>query len=484
MRATLDETRLPRPGDVLAERFRLDEVRGTGGMGIVFAATHLGLERQVAIKVLHPSLANRVHVQRFFREARAAGSLSSPHVVQVLDVGQLDDGAPFMVMELLDGWDLSTLLRHRGRLSIPEAASYVVQACSGMEAAHAAGIVHRDLKPGNLFLARQAEGPEVVKVLDFGISKFDALEVEATLTRTHDLIGSPQYMAPEQLRTPQDVDHLADIWSMGAILFRLLSGEPLFDRAGPALLAAVLMDVPRRLRAVMPSIPPELDAIVGRCLERERELRFGSMRELAEALMPFCDARYRATTQAEPPPRTITPSASGPLGLVAESYFAPAFSGEIGAPVSHGASHAPAVESRPFRSPGPPPPPSERTVHTAMTVLSRTRRGPAIPLVLAGLGLVLLVTLVVALARPRAQATMLSRSNLPTYVRALAFGARIAAAPADAAKPSVENAAGSESVTVETVVEPVKPGPTPTAPITRPTRPPVRPGDDVYSGRL
>ncbi|HEY3500068.1 MAG TPA: serine/threonine-protein kinase, partial [Polyangiaceae bacterium] len=214
-----------RPGQVLAGKYAVERVLGRGGMGVVVAAQHLQLFHHVAIKLMLPEVAaNSEAVLRFVREARAVTRIKSEHVVRVSDVGTLDSGEPFMVMEYLEGADLGALLLQRGPLPIAEAAEYVLQACDAIAEAHALGIIHRDLKPPNLYLSRRADGSPVVKVLDFGISKAQTAAGDA-MTRTSALMGSPLYMSPEQMTSSRDVDPRSDIWSLGIILYKLVSGR-------------------------------------------------------------------------------------------------------------------------------------------------------------------------------------------------------------------------------------------------------------------
>ena len=226
---------LPQPGDVLAGKYRVERVLGSGGMGVVVAAMHLTLQERVALKFLLPEGAKKEEtVTRFLREARAAAKIKSEHVARVSDVGTLESGAPYLVMEYLDGSDLSALLRRDGPLPPRDAVEYVLQACEALAEAHAVGIVHRDLKPANLFLARHAGGAPRIKVLDFGISKLTARDPsmppdDPSMTRTRAWLGSPLYMSPEQMRSARDVDTRTDIWALGVILYELLSGKPPFD---------------------------------------------------------------------------------------------------------------------------------------------------------------------------------------------------------------------------------------------------------------
>ena len=200
-------------------------------MGLVVAATHVHLNQRVALKVLRPDDARNPQIlERFVREARAAAALRGEHVCRVSDVGELEDGTPYIVMELLEGIDLSRTLQTSGPLPVQRACSYVLQACIGISEAHSLGIVHRDLKPANLFVAHRPDGTPIIKVLDFGIAK--AVSDESTdfsLTKTSVVLGSPGYMSPEQLRSSRDVDLRTDIWSIGVILFELITGKRPFN---------------------------------------------------------------------------------------------------------------------------------------------------------------------------------------------------------------------------------------------------------------
>ncbi|MBV9949857.1 MAG: serine/threonine protein kinase, partial [Myxococcales bacterium] len=261
------------PGTVLAGKYRVERLLGEGGMGWVVVATHLQLEQRVAVKFMRASEATSGSeaVARFLREARAAARIQSDHVARVSDFGTLESGAPYLVMEYLEGQDLEALLGVRGALPVELAADYALQACEGLAEAHAAGIVHRDLKPANLFLARRTNGSIRVKLLDFGISKLAASGApDAAMTSTQALMGSPLYMAPEQMRSSKNVDARADIWSMGVILYEMLGGRPPFDgETLPAVCARIMTEPPADLRAVRPDLPPTLAAVVMKCLEKQ-----------------------------------------------------------------------------------------------------------------------------------------------------------------------------------------------------------------------
>jgi serine/threonine-protein kinase len=260
-------------------------------MGTVLAAHHELLDLPVAVKLLSPDFVRHPPmVERFLREARAAARLKSEHVARVTDVGTLESGQPYIVMDLLQGEDLEQRRERLGRLAIPETVDFVLQALEAMAQAHAAGIVHRDLKPANLFLANLPDGRQVVKVLDFGIAKLidtgGGSGDTRSLTGEHSL-GSPSYMAPEQIRSPSDVDHRVDIWAIGVILFDLLTGELPFpgDTVGE-IFGNVLVGSAPALRTLRSDVPPALEAAVDRCLQRDPQKRFADVHQLALALAP------------------------------------------------------------------------------------------------------------------------------------------------------------------------------------------------------
>jgi serine/threonine protein kinase len=342
-----------RPGDVLAGKYRVEHILGEGGMGIVVAATHLQLEQIVAIKLVLPSmLKSATVVERFLREARAAVRLKSAHVAKILDVGMLDSGAPYMSMEYLEGHDLGQVLEQEGSISIERAADYVVQACEAVAEAHSLGIVHRDLKPQNLFLARGIGGAPILKVLDFGISKV-ASEAASGLTQSQVTIGSPLFMAPEQMRSAKSVDGRADIWAMGVVLYKLLSGEVPFEaETMPELVFKVVNDPPRPLHDLRPDLPPALLATVERCLEKDPARRFDDIAELAAALEPFAPMSAHATIERARSVtatwrRSSTPALGSPPPLVPTrpSFVSSGGGGGGGATGSGGHPRAPSPSS-------------------------------------------------------------------------------------------------------------------------------------------
>jgi serine/threonine-protein kinase len=315
-----DLTGIPKEGDIIATKFTVERVLGAGGMGVVVAARHIQLGQRVAVKFLRPAAAkNKEAIGRFLREARSVVSLQSAHVVRVSDVGTLETGLPYMVMEHLTGDDLSTVLHARGPLPVGEAVDYVLQACEAIAEAHSLGIVHRDLKPPNLFLTKKPDGSALVKVLDFGISKAvdGAAMMDQSLTATSSIMGSPIYMSPEQLRSSKNVDSRTDIWALGVILFELVAGAPPFeDETMTGLCAKIVADRPPLLRERRRDAPLEFEGVVARCLDKDVTRRFQTVGELAMALKPFAasmDGRMSADRAARIGTPFRPPQASVPI---------------------------------------------------------------------------------------------------------------------------------------------------------------------------
>ena len=289
-----------RAGEVLAGRYRVDKVLGVGGMGVVVAAHHVQLDTQVAIKFLLPSMLNKPEaVMRFAREARAASRITSEHVARVFDVGTLENGAPYMVMEHLDGGDLSTWLLERGPLPTELAVEFVLQACVAVADAHGLGIIHRDIKPANLFCVRRSDGQFLIKVLDFGISKLSDLGPAGAVgsaTQTSALMGSPHYMSPEQMRSSRDVDARTDIWALGVVLYELLTAKtPFSGETFAEILIHLATLPPPPLREARPDVPEVLERVILKCLEKDRADRHANVADLALALLPFGPRRARAS---------------------------------------------------------------------------------------------------------------------------------------------------------------------------------------------
>jgi serine/threonine protein kinase len=272
---------------LLAGKYRLERTLGEGGMGVVYAAEHVDLQKRVAIKIMREELISQSElVERMLGEARTVARLRSEHVAQVIDVGRLSGGAPFIVMEYLDGCDLGTKLASGEPLPVELAVAYVLQACEAVAEAHAAGIVHRDLKPENLFLSARTDGEPSIKVLDFGISrsiKSGEREPADTL-----IAGSPDYMSPEAMRPETRVAPATDIWSLGAVLYEMVTGQRPFESSTVTeTCARVLASDPVAPSLLAPSIPPGLQRVVLRCLRKEPSERFASVVDLAAALAPF-----------------------------------------------------------------------------------------------------------------------------------------------------------------------------------------------------
>jgi eukaryotic-like serine/threonine-protein kinase len=338
-----------REGEILAGKYRIDRVLGVGGMGAVVAARHLQLDTKVAIKFLLPAmLANREAVSRFAREAQAAVKITSEHVARVFDVGTLGNGAPYMVMEYLEGGDLAAWLQQRGPMPIEQAVEFVLQACVAVADAHGLGIVHRDLKPANLFCIRRSDGQFLIKVLDFGISK-SAESSGMSVTSTSAVLGSPLYMSPEQMQSPKGVDTATDIWALGIVLFELLSGRVPFEGETFGELAVKVATQPAPpIRRFRPDVPPNLDAAIRKCLQPDRRNRHRNVADLAVALLPFAPRRGRASVERisgilqstgltpsdanlppspTVPPTLATPGTVAPVGRTAPGVTLPGRSG-------------------------------------------------------------------------------------------------------------------------------------------------------------
>jgi serine/threonine protein kinase len=286
-------------GSVVDGKYRVDKVLGRGAMGVVIQATHVHLGEKVALKFLRYRAKSGTEdfQSRFKREARVSAKLKNEHITRVIDVGVWKERVPYMVMDYLDGGDLRELIKSQGPLPIGVAVDYTVQVCVGIAEAHANGIVHRDLKPSNLFLTKRADGSDLVKVLDFGISKWRAGEGEIDeLTQTGVVLGSPKYMAPEQLFGSADVDARADLWSIAAILYEMLAGRPPFDLPTFTRICAELSTnkPPPSLVERRPDVTPELEAVIMKCFLRNPDERTHDVAELAGNLLDAVQAPFAA----------------------------------------------------------------------------------------------------------------------------------------------------------------------------------------------
>ncbi|MBX3223798.1 MAG: serine/threonine protein kinase [Labilithrix sp.] len=336
---------VPTVGDRIG-KYVVDRLIGSGGMGLVVAARHEALGELVAIKLLRPKAAgDKVHSERFSREARAIIKIKSEHVVRVLDAGTLDDsGAPYIVMEYLIGKDLAAILREEGPMYPSRAADLMLQVCEAVASAHAVGVVHRDLKPSNFFVTQRADGTTLVKVLDFGISKAIGQEgvVDPNLTETQAVFGSPTYMSPEQIRSAKHVDHRSDIWSLGVALYELLTGKLPFAADNVAgLLASIVADPPFFPRGFAPNLPQELEALLLACLQKDPKQRVQSVVELACRLAAFATPNVETHNLVERIQRLATKTSG---------QHVPSGATTTGPKLPQGTSH-------PDLAPLPPPPP-------------------------------------------------------------------------------------------------------------------------------
>ncbi len=288
------------PGRVLADRYRLEERLGEGGMGAIWRAEHLVLAAPVAVKILERDVVDSEEaVARFLREAKAAASLRSPHVVQILDYG-VEEGVPFIVMELLEGETLRDRLRRLHTLEPVAMVRIVGDVARAITRAHEAGVVHRDLKPENIFLVPN-EDAEIAKVLDFGVAKVEASALaDGTNTRTGSILGTPFYMSPEQAQGNKEVDYRSDLWSLGVIAFECLTGKRPFnsDALGDLVLQICVRDI--AVPSELATVPAGFDEWFARATARPPEDRFQSAREMVEALRECLGDEYRLTVTTSP----------------------------------------------------------------------------------------------------------------------------------------------------------------------------------------
>ncbi|HYP99356.1 MAG TPA: serine/threonine-protein kinase [Polyangiaceae bacterium] len=426
-------------GQLFAGKYRIERMLGKGGMGVVIAARHLMLDELVAIKFLLPeALRSAEAVARFEREARAAVKIKSEHVARVTDVARLENGTPYMVMELLRGRDLATLLREQGPLPLADAADYLLQAGEAIAEAHGLGIVHRDLKPPNLFLTQRADGSSCVKVLDFGISKLTAASASAdqVKTSTQAVMGSPLYMSPEQLMSARNVDLRTDIWALGVICFELLTGKlPFEGETLPRLCMSINLAAPMSVRYYRPDLPSEVDELLARCLSKDPAKRFPNVAAFAAELVKF--APRHAQLSAERIERLARPTE-----------------------VSSSTPEAPA---------SPDVVASAELPHLTFAEFSQTSRRPssnALRWAIGALGMLLLVGVGAALAWPRS-------TIAPKLESATQTSPASAAAPPPVANLAAELPAADVPTPVTASPLQATPDPTPqVAPVSPPPPPP------------
>lgn len=280
-------------GDVIADKYRVESIIGRGGMGVVVAAEHLQLKETVALKfLLSGGEDEKEFRQRFLREAQVSAKLRGEHVVRLMDFGAPEGAPPYIVMERLQGTDLRETLNHFGKIPIDIALDYIAQACEGVAEAHALGVVHRDLKPSNLFVTKRLDGSDLVKILDFGVSKARASQdVDEELTSAGSVLGSPRYMSPEQLRNSVDVDARSDVWSLGAILYEIICGRPPFKAESTAALCAKILgeEPPAAVRSYRPEVSVAVENAVLRCLARDPNKRTPDVASLVGELADATD---------------------------------------------------------------------------------------------------------------------------------------------------------------------------------------------------
>lgn len=280
-------------------KYQFERAIAESAMAVVVVARHLQLDERVAIKFLAPdALRSSAAVSRFHREAKAAARIKNQHVVRIIDVASTAGGVPYIVMEFLDGHDLESLLKKYPKRQSPiaDAVDFILQACEAVAEGHSLGIVHRDLKPANLFCVDRGDGYPMIKVLDFGISKFVASVGDVDKTDRHEILGSPRYMSPEQIESACSVDHRTDIWSLGVILYEAIAGQSPFNaELVPELWRKIRYTEPEPLPSVRRDCPPELWGVVKRCLEKAPLKRYLDLGELAQALAPLAPERSRAS---------------------------------------------------------------------------------------------------------------------------------------------------------------------------------------------
>jgi len=293
-------------GRVLGETYEITHLLGKGGMGAVYAATNIRLDKLFAIKILHSeAMTNSILVKRFHREARIASNLGHPNIVNVIDFNTTDDDLHYMVMEHLEGEDLADRLKKVGLLPLAQAVSIACKICSALHAAHGQNIIHRDMKPENIFLAVSSEEVDLVKVLDFGISKI--LGSTSVQTREKSLLGTPYYMAPEQAEGDiSNIGPWTDIFALGTLIYQMVSGKPaFFSDTLPGLLYKVVHHHPPSAHTLRPDVPLELAAVISKAMSKEPEDRYQSMKELAlelrRSLSPDAAADDSGTAWSAPP---------------------------------------------------------------------------------------------------------------------------------------------------------------------------------------
>ena len=457
---------LPTVGQVFAGKYAIEAVVGRGGMGIVLAARHIELDERVAIKLILAEDGPRSadFVARFVREAKLASKIKNEHVVRIIDVARLETGEPYIVMELLEGQDLSELLSQRGPLPVDLAALYVLHACEALAEAHAIGIVHRDLKPANLFLTTRRDGQPCIKVLDFGISKLVGAEAGQAMTKTNALLGSPYYMSPDQLIQSKDVDARSDVWALGVILFELLSQRYPFEAEdAPQLIAHILHTQPPTLLSLRSDVPPELSALVQGALVKDRTQRVQNVGEFASRLAAFAPDAGRYSLQI----------ISGVLGRPSGGFSAtPAQN--TGSWGTASASAAAATQNETARgATASALAPRTTASGASLTVPARSGGGRVAVSIVIGLVVVLVIAGLFVFRSKAPAPSALATSAEPVAVTAPSASAPVAAVPAVApalgAPPSADAPSAAVPSAPPSAINPSKPAHAEPAPLKAPS---------------
>jgi eukaryotic-like serine/threonine-protein kinase len=382
------------PGDIFAGKLRLEHRFASGGMGTVWRARNLQLDIPVAVKVMSPAAVETAgFAARFEREARAAAQIRSPHVVSIYEHG-VHGTLPYIVMELLEGEDLQQRLKRDKRLPLYTTVKIIRDICKALHRAHELGIIHRDLKPANIFLARDMD-EELVKILDFGIAKLMQDGGGGSITATGEMMGTPHYMSPEQVKAAKHVDHRADLWAVSAIAFRALTGQVPFGGHAIDAIQQILTDTAPPPSSVAPDLPPALDAFFARALARDIDARFQSARDLSDALVRLTGreslVELPAPNEADPadelptiallrplamPPRAAPPRAAPPVS--APPVSAPPVSAPPVAQPPAAASTVPVVVAAPAPA-APNPAPGTQPVHRGGGTMLMVDRSSARP---------------------------------------------------------------------------------------------------------
>ena len=440
-------------GDVLAGKYRIDRILGAGGMGIVVAAEHLQLRQIVAIKfVLPDALGSSDALERFLREARAVVRLKSEHVARVIDVGALASGSPYMVMEFLSGLTLGALVDREPNVAVDSLVYYVIQACEALAEAHSLGIIHRDLKPENLFLTHSVSGAPLVKVLDFGVSKMESVTGTRGLTRTAALMGSPLYMAPEQMRSARDATAGSDIWGLGVVLYYLLSHSYPFDAESmPELCLKVTLESPIPLHVRRPDVPALLEDVIMRCLEKDPANRFANAAELASALEPFAPPEASAAVER--------------ARLIARGMHPHELSGTLEAPPGQPGGRSSRVHTPRSPTPRSPTPrsatPRSITADEQLELAKQARRrrylGVAVAVASAALVVGLAVPLVFVYLEP--EPSPAARDSSTSLQNANVASPEASTPPALSARPVLPFAPAVDAATLRPTTDAGRPGP-------------------------